>query len=125
MPKTKTAQEADAAERASYRTGPNVDNGLEPGAVTVDPETAAGIAAANARKSNGAKTHMTDDGVEIVDPKDSTSYAEGPKADDESGPAPANAPAVDKQSAAAKKKNPNTIGNTPDDIKADPKADVQ
>ena len=48
-----------------YRTGPNVDAGLEPGAVTVDPQTAAGIAAAAARDENGAKTEVVDR-VEVV-----------------------------------------------------------
>ena len=118
----KTAQEADAAERASYRTGPNVDNGLEPGAVTVDPETAAGIAAARNRDANNAETTMTDEGVEEVKvPGDDRS----PKVADVTHVAPEDAPAVDKKSAVAKKKNPNTIANTPDDIVADPKADVQ
>jgi hypothetical protein len=121
----KTAQEADANERASYRTGPNVDNGLEPGAVTVDPHTAAGIAAAAARDANGANTTMTDDGVAIVEPAEGSSYNDDPKVKEASAVADKDAPAVDKQSAAAKAKTPNTIGNTPDDIKADPKADVQ
>lgn len=48
-----------------YRTGPNVDSGLEPGAITVDPHTAAGIAAAAARDANGAKTTV-EDRVEVV-----------------------------------------------------------
>lgn len=52
-------------EDRPYRTGPNVDAGLEPGAITVDPQTAAGIAADNARKANGAKTTV-DDRVEVV-----------------------------------------------------------
>lgn len=122
MAKTITAQEADAAERASYRTGPNVDNGLEPGAVTVDPETAAGIAASRNRDANKATTTMTDEGVEEVKvPGDDRS----PKVADVTHVAPEDAPAVDKKSAAAKKKNPNTIANTPDDIVADPKADIQ
>ena len=125
VPKTPIERELEANTATPFRTGPNVDNGLVSGLVTVDPETAAGIAAANARKANKASTHMTDDGVEIVEPHDSMSYAKGPKVEDESGPAPKDAPAVDEQSAAAKRKNPNTIGNTPDDIKADPKADVQ
>ena len=126
MPKTKnlTGQEADADDRARYRTGPNVDNGLEPGAVTVDPDTAAGIAAAQARKNNGAKTNMTDEGVAVVEPKDPT-YNEGPKVSEDTHVAPKGEAAVDKQSAAAKAKTPNTLANTKDDIVADPTADVQ
>ena len=55
-----------------YRTGPNVDAGLEPGAITVDPQTAAGMAAEAARKANGAKTTV-DDRVEVVtDVKDNS-----------------------------------------------------
>jgi hypothetical protein len=61
MPTTKQAQELE--DNRPYRTGPNVDAGLEAGAVTVDPETAAGIAAENARKANGAKETETDNGV--------------------------------------------------------------
>lgn len=119
----KTAQEADAADRASYRTGPNVDNGLEPGAVTVDPETAHGRAAARTREANGAKTTMTEEGVEEVRPKDATYAGEDPKVADATHVA--DGKPVDKVSAAAKKRNPNTIANDTDDIVADPKADVQ
>jgi hypothetical protein len=122
MPKNLTAQEADADERMRYRTGPNVDNGLEPGAVTVDPDTAHGRAAAANRDANGANTNMTDDGIaEVTVPGDDRS----PKVADDTHVADPSAPAVDKQSAKAKAKTPNTIANTPDDIVADPKADVQ
>lgn len=64
MPTTKQAQEQQ--DNRPYRTGPNVDIGLEPGAVTVDPQTAEGVAAENARKANGAKSSTVDDGVEVV-----------------------------------------------------------
>lgn len=53
-------------EDRPYRTGPNVDAGLEPGAVTVDPHTPAGAAAAAAREANGASV-TTDDRVVVVD----------------------------------------------------------
>ena len=53
-----------------WRTGPNVDAGIEPGAVTVDPETAEGRAAREARKANGATSSVNDDGVEVVDQPD-------------------------------------------------------
>lgn len=56
--------------QASVKTGPNVDCGLEPGMVTVDPETADGIAAAAARDANGASTETADDGIEFVQPFD-------------------------------------------------------
>ena len=68
MPTTKQAQEEQ--DDRPYRTGPNVDNGYEAGAVSVDPDTAAGIAAANARKAHGAKETETDDGVVEVRTKD-------------------------------------------------------
>lgn len=119
-----TQQETDSQDRAAYRTGPNVDIGLEPGAVTVDPETAHGVAAAAAREANGATTTMTDDGVAVVQP-DHETYLDGPKVQAASSVADPDAPAVDKQSAAAKAKTPSTIANEPDDIKGDPKADVQ
>ena len=125
MPKTKsetiTPDQVDADERASYRTGPNVDIGLESGAVTMDPETAVGVAAAAARESNGATTVMTDDGVEEV----RNDRGDDPKAGGRGGMADPDAPAVDAKSAAVKAKNPSTIANEPDDIKGDPKADVQ
>lgn len=60
-----------------FRTGQNVDAGLEPGIVTVDPDTPQGRAAAAARKANGATTSTDDDGREIVDQPDAP-Y--GPKA---------------------------------------------
>jgi len=121
MPKTVEQHQADADERASYRTGPNVDIGLESGAVTVDPQTAAGIAAEQARKDNGAKTTMTDDGVaEVRNEND-----DDPKVRDANAVADPDAPAVDAKSAKVKAKNPSTIANQPDDIKGDPKADVQ
>lgn len=125
MPKVTQPEDIDADDRAKYRTGPNVDNGLEPGAVTVDPETAAGLAAARNRDANGATTTMTDDGIEVVEPAEGSSYNDDPKVKEAGGPAPKDAPAVDKQSAKAKRDNPSTIANSPDDIKADPKADVQ
>lgn len=53
---------------APYRTGPNVDNGLVEGAVTLDPHTAAGQAAAAAREVNGAKTKH-EDGTTVVTQK--------------------------------------------------------
>lgn len=60
-------------EAIGPRTGPNVDAGLEPGVVTVDPQTPAGVAAENARKANGAKTHEEDQevigSVASLDPK--------------------------------------------------------
>lgn len=55
-----------------YRTGPNVDAGLEPGAVTVDPQTAAGVAAEAARKANGAKTTVEDRVEVVTDIKDNS-----------------------------------------------------
>jgi len=119
-----TQQEADAADRAAYRTGPNVDAGLEPGAVTVDPNTAHGMAAKAARETNGATTTMTHDGVEEVRPADAT-YNEDLKVAGTTHVADPDAPAVDAPSAAAKRKTPNTIANTPDDVVGDPKADVQ
>ena len=124
--KTTIHPEDNAGERESFRTGPNVDIGLEPGAVTLDPQTAAGQAAAAAREANGAKSTMTDEGVEVVVPKDPT-YAAGkdPRSKAPSGIADPDAPAVDEVSAAVKKKDPTTIANEPDDIKGDPKADVQ
>src|SRR5687768_4085874 len=118
-------KDIDPEDRADYRTGPNVDAGLVPGAVTVDPNTAAGLAAAAARDANGATTELTDDGVEIVTPKDPTYEGDDPKVAAGTGQSDPDAPAVDKVSAAAKKKDPTTIANEPDDIKADPKADVQ
>lgn len=56
---------AQPDDLAPYRTGPNVDAGLEPGAITVDPQTAAGKAAEAAREVNGAKTEVQDR-VEVV-----------------------------------------------------------
>lgn len=117
MPKT----DQNIEDRSTYRTGPNVDSGLEPGAVTVDPETAAGLAAAAARDANGATTNMTDDGVEEVRTPD----GRDPRVADANGMADPDAPAVDAKSAAVKAKNPSTIANEPGDIKGDPKADVQ
>lgn len=117
----KTVEQTQADERASYRTGPNVDIGLESGAVTVDPQTAAGIAAAQARDENGAKTTMTGDGVAEV----RNTNGDDPKVAHGSSVADPDAPAVDKKSATAKAKNPSTIANEPGDIKGGPKADVQ
>lgn len=88
--KTKTTEDEkvepakDAKVDAPWRTGPNVDAGLEPGAVTVDPDTAAGLAARAAREANGATTSMTDDGVEVVEQSDAP-Y--GPKAEPGEEPA--------------------------------------
>ena len=62
-----------------WRTGPNVDTGLQPGAVTVDPETAEGRAAAAARDANGATSSVNDDGVEVVE-QSAVSY--GPKVEE-------------------------------------------
>lgn len=53
-------------EDRPYRTGPNIDAGLEPGAITVDPLSPAGMAAKAAREANGASTTV-DDRVEVVD----------------------------------------------------------
>lgn len=77
MPKTKKDDQLEVRDptsadndAAAWRTGPNVDIGIEPGAVTVDPETAHGQAARATREANGASTSVTDDGVEVVDQPD-------------------------------------------------------
>ena len=57
---------AQPDEERPFRTGPNVDAGLEPGAVTIDPATAEGVAAEAAREANGA-TVTTDDRKVIVE----------------------------------------------------------
>lgn len=124
IPKETTEAQIPEEDEGGWRTGPNVDIGLEPGAVTVDPHTAAGLAARAGREVHGAKTHF-EDGVEVVEPAADTSYNEDPKVKGTSGKANPKAPAVDKQSAAMKRKNPSTIANEPKDIKGDPKADVQ
>ena len=126
MPKTIHPEQR---EDRPYRTGPNVDIGLEPGAVTVDPETAAGVGAAAARDANKAKTEMTDDGYEVVHPKETSRVGDDPLVSapgtSGSGMADPSAPAVDEKSKAAKKKDPTTIANEPSDIKGDPKADIE
>ena len=121
VPKTPIERELEAANAPMHRTGPNVDNGLVAGLVTVDPETAAGRAAAANRDANGASVKEHKNGiVEVtegalpVDPIPSTT-----------GMADPDAPAVDKKSQKAKDLDPTTIANEPDDIKADPKADIQ
>lgn len=62
MPPT-TKQKQEEQDTRPYRTGPNVDAGLEAGAVTVDPDTATGVAAKNAREARGAKETETENGV--------------------------------------------------------------
>lgn len=69
-PTTKQAQEANQDDQRPYRTGQNIDAGLEAGAVTVDPDTSAGVAAANARKARGAKETETEHGVVEVRTED-------------------------------------------------------
>lgn len=66
--KTDTTPNVASEDQAPYRTGPNVDIGLVEGAVTLDPQTAAGQAAEAARKANGAKT-KDEDGVTVVTEK--------------------------------------------------------
>ncbi len=63
--KNKTDADDTSADASATlpRTGPNVDNGLVDGFVTVDPETAAGKAAAAAREANGASEEELEDGV--------------------------------------------------------------
>jgi hypothetical protein len=62
-PTTKQAQEKNQDDQRPYRTGQNVDAGLEAGAVTVDPDTAQGLAAKNARKARGAKETVTENDI--------------------------------------------------------------
>lgn len=78
MPRTDEPQPVEDDGR-SFRTGPNVDTGIEPGAVTVDPDTMQGVAARAAREANGATSEITEDGVEVVHQPDAP-Y--GPKVDD-------------------------------------------
>ena len=133
MPKTKKADEATAnvpktpierdLENAAtpHNTGPNVDNGYVAGLVTVDPETAQGRAAAANREANGATVVEHDNGIVEV----TEGMLPTPEATKVTGMADPNAPAVDDKSQKAKDVDPTTIANEPDDIKADPKADIQ
>lgn len=111
----------DASNEDELRTGPNIDNGINTGRVTVDPHTAAGLAAAASRDAHGAKTKQRDDGLlEVTDapmgaPAPDTGKTSRPESESD----------VPDSEKAAYKANKSTIANTKDDIKADPKADVQ
>lgn len=121
VPKTPIEREVEAANYVPHNTGPNVDNGYTAGLVTVDPETAQGRAAAANREANGASVVEHDNGIVEVT-EGALPTPDQPKA---TGMADPDAPAVDAKSQKAKDLDPTTIANEPDDIKADPKADIQ